>query len=83
MANLRVMTGGRHATIGTGGRIACLLALLWALLVAAPAHAAPQYEDSEPSDGASLQSAPPTVSISFSVGQIRSVILSEIGCRSA
>ena len=45
--------------------VACLLALLWALVIAAPAYAAPQYEDSEPGDGSSVQTAPASVSVTF------------------
>ena len=53
------------ARIGKGGTVACLLALLWALVIAAPAHAAPKYESSEPSEGSSVQTAPASVSVSF------------------
>ena len=60
------MNSAGRATIRRGGTVACLLALLWALVFAAPAQAAPQYEDSEPGDGASVQTAPASVSVSFS-----------------
>lgn len=45
---------------------ACLLALLFAFSFAAPALAAPEYQSSEPAEGASLGSAPAEVSITFS-----------------
>jgi methionine-rich copper-binding protein CopC len=54
----------RFHLIATGGVLACLIALYGAF--AAPASAAPQYQDSEPNDGASLATAPAAVSITFS-----------------
>ena len=50
----------------SGGVVACLLALLATLLLAAPAHAAPQYKDSDPGAGSSVQAPPAVVSVTFS-----------------
>jgi methionine-rich copper-binding protein CopC len=51
--------------IASGGLLACVLALLTALALPAFAQAAPQYQDSEPGAGASVQNAPDHVSVTF------------------
>src|SRR5687768_17259248 len=51
--------------IAPGGLLACVVAVLSALTLPAFAQAAPQYQDSEPGAGSSVQNAPDHVSITF------------------
>jgi methionine-rich copper-binding protein CopC len=55
-----------HFTRFAGGLIAFFVATLYTVLFASPAFAAPRYEDSEPNAGAAVQTAPSSVSVSFS-----------------